>query len=503
LDREGFEVFFSAALRREVGGGRAADSIVATLLWADIDRPPDEARAEIEALERQGLCPKIIVKTGSGLQVHIAIDPVDLTDEEDRREHKAALRALARSLKADASRVDQASVMRVPFTHNRKNKFGSAGYLACYENENADLPTYPWATVRETAPAYPLAKVLEILGVSDGAGDEPDASDGQAQAPDPYWIANHQVTAAGTPAQGPHGGRHRSLLALVGALAGAGVQEKTIRTILHQVNHRNCVPPKSEEEVEAILAFVAGKQKEKKRRTPYPAVRAFLRTQIADVEFSPATGTITGKWLPTGETVDLHVIKSTDLQLDLLRRVGDLGTFAQCAHPKAKAGLILKALRDLVPQGGLGESEEELDEESAPTRLLNALLDAPVWVEEFDVQAQRTVRRHTTLREEPGRYPSAGVALSVEQDGRGVLRVNLANAIIGALRDNPDFGRGRKSVTKLARILKQVRGYRRGRERGGGWRDARWHVIDLDPRTEPAPEAGQTPNGTGGTDGTA
>ena len=231
-------------------------------------------------------------------------------------------------------------------------------------------------------------------------------------------------------------------------------------------------------------------------------MRGYLRAVFSGVERLPSIHALQMVWVPTGEAVPYARLDGNGnaLQADLLQYVGDLSTFARRAHPDASKLQVLRALRDMVPQAPSAERDERADLESRPVRLVEAILNGPVYFTE-DRGESGSVRTKTTPAVRPEKYLADGVAVigvgpggkeSSKLDDPGVvtyLLVNLDTAInAGVLARDGEFGRS--TSVSLARYLKQAPGYR-GLCRQGAWRLRRWHQVEIH---------GPGTGGTGGTD---
>jgi hypothetical protein len=112
-------VYFGVAARLTDKNGTLQNCGNVRALWVDIDfkdTPEVEARRALEAFR---LPPSIIVRTGGGLHCYWLLDePRNLQSEPQN--FKAALRSLARALKADITAAEPARVLRLPGTRNIK-----------------------------------------------------------------------------------------------------------------------------------------------------------------------------------------------------------------------------------------------------------------------------------------------------------------------------------------------------------------------------------------------
>jgi hypothetical protein len=299
---------------------------------------------------------------------------------------------------------------------------------------------------------------------------------------DPFFICSHKVHAKGTGDSGPHRGRHPSLVSLAGALAAAGVLRRTASELVCAANMRNAVPPLPNEEVVKLVEDIFAKEKAKKKkfRSPAKAVVALVKSTFSVEEYVSGVTVIHATVNATGEEVEVSLKSVQSAQASLMHVLGDLGTFAKRARGKGTAAMVLAALRDRVPNVAPAEAANRLDEEGLAEQLVHSLV--------YGVVVARPARagelgHRTNFASEPGDYIGDGIrAVRMNASGRAgpvvAMAINLNAAVTTVLRDHPAFGRGRRSVGELARLLKRSR-YYLGPYRGTGCRTARYHKIDV------------------------
>jgi hypothetical protein len=144
--RAGADVYFGVAPRIEESG-KAVAVAEAPGLWADIDT--DEARA---GLARFPLIPSIVVRSGSGENVHVywALDKPTGADEAER-----LMSLLAEQIDSDRRVTDRARILRVPGTLNHKRGEATAVTLELV-----------------TELRYSLAQLRAALGLDSPGEDE-------------------------------------------------------------------------------------------------------------------------------------------------------------------------------------------------------------------------------------------------------------------------------------------------------------------------------------------
>lgn len=243
--------------------------------------------------------------------------------------------------------------------------------------------------------------------------------------------------------------------------AGAGLTDGAIREVLGELNRRNCSPRFTDEELDVLHATIV---ETPAVGSPENAVHAYLYTMLEGVRFFSSNYSVRFTW--KGRLVDHIRPELTHVQKDLLsaRVCGDLGVWARSIHPKATGAMILARLREMA----LNAAEPE-DEEARAERFVQACLHG-----QFStiVDGERV---RVTLHSSPGAYHGAGLAL-VERNSRWLLLVNLETVFAEALRDHPDFGRGRLSVHHAARLLRSHADHD-PRVRVANFRARRWHGV--------------------------
>jgi hypothetical protein len=239
--------YVGVALRRTPGDGSLANCGALPALFADLDfTAQNEADIRI-ALDRAGLPPSIIVRSGGGLHPWWLLkEPEDL--QQTAAATKSLLRRLAIALDGDLAAAEPARILRLPNTLNFKFTPPRPVTVACFEPDRR----YNLSEFDAWLPSEPR----------DAGRSDPQAD-----------------TAADAI---PHGRRNATLLRLAGAMRHHGASEAEILATLLATNARRCRPPLSEHEVRQIVRSVGRYQP-----APGPVARSAIMTELATIEPQP------------------------------------------------------------------------------------------------------------------------------------------------------------------------------------------------------------------------
>lgn len=125
-DTDGFGCYFGVCTRRKGAASGAKENCVeAVAIWVDIDALKEQIPGEtvLSTLAYLPHPPSIVVNSGGGIHAYWMLEePVDVSTEKGRDAIEEANRRLAMVLAGDLQCAEVARIMRIPGTHNSKDR---------------------------------------------------------------------------------------------------------------------------------------------------------------------------------------------------------------------------------------------------------------------------------------------------------------------------------------------------------------------------------------------
>lgn len=219
------DVYVGVAARRGEDGTKKG-VCRAPALWADLDAKDGHTReGRLAQLDGLPCRPSMVVGSGSGFHAYWLLEePAESPEEMDRAE--LAMRLLAAGLDSDPVH-DRSRILRVPGTYNHKT----------------GEPRPVTLEVFEPGRQYALARLQEMVESLPGA---------DAGSTDTGGVVREVLAE---PIRENH--RNTALASVAGSLRDRGLDAKTIRVVLLDVNRLRCAPPLEEREVSGIAGSIS------------------------------------------------------------------------------------------------------------------------------------------------------------------------------------------------------------------------------------------------------
>lgn len=368
----------------------------------------------------------------------------------------------------------------------RINTVGEDGYVVLPPSLHRSGTPYAWVDASAQLadlPAWVIGLWAPAATVEIGTVPTAD-EDPREHVPglDPWAVCRGSVTGEDV---------RPSLSALAGALAQAEVDPDSLRQRVREINKRRCSPPLPTDDVDGIcfaaiaedqsrrtdersslsklpkvvadgrsaadqrvLAAIRDRERRSQARDPArSALRAWVDTYWAVLDFDEPRGELRLVWLETGEVVEIPIAGS---QADVEGRIayfvgGTPGFWAARAHEKCTSKLLVGILKSLL---GRATKRKREDVDGAAVQLVQTLLAAEVWPETTgpDGNPRRWKRSLATVW---GFFPDDGIG-KIHSRGQALLVVHVTKLANGGLRSHPEF-RG-LSAKRLLALLRAAPG---------------------------------------------